>query len=539
MDEEEGTPSSPCGTRNHPSCRDGLVVRQTPHAGRGLFTTLAIGSGDVVGFYTGEAHLACDFDRFPDAEARNAYAVTLSPVPHVLSDLVASSHAVVCPCRGVSERHAPSTIVDTDRHPMSAANEPPKGERANLAMRQLNIVVSQCDPNVVRLIGRQDDARRVVRCCALIACRPIAEEEELTWHYGRGYASLRVLQGYRAGLAGRLPALCSSSDPYEIILRWGRPLPTDAVDRIGGGRFPPPPTLANRTALSSRPLSPPPESSRHQGDAREGVYELLLTCNRCGRSAGLFDRVMRSVPAAWIVTDATPDALPRWIVRYGFRFIAHTSIDQSTDQWSVEVASASAPESAEPLRTVEDVFAVAGVGGEHLSSEAKARLMGAVCEVAMSEDAGSAMRALCALPSASYYELRALDLCQVRSLSDAAYMGRTDRLGVRHGAVLALDLRGTSFSPADAESDARPIESVRVLRGRMQVRLQGVARPVTFSNRRVASACGPSFRTFGSRLCGAPNYRTQMVRTLQTMRRSWLLIERCSRGGGFSFIGTH
>jgi hypothetical protein len=80
---------------------------------------------------------------------------------------------------------------------------------------------------------------------------------------------------------------------------------------------------------------------------------------------------------------------------------------------------------------------------------------------------------------------------------------------------------------------------VRVLRGRMQVRLKGEARPVTFSNRRVASACGPSFRTFGSRLRGAPNYRTQMVRTLQTMRRSWLLIERCPRGGGFSFIGTH
>jgi hypothetical protein len=282
--EEEGTPSSPCGTRNHPSCRDGLVVRQTPHSGRGLFTTLAIGSGDVVGFYTGEAHLACDFDRFPDAEARNAYAVTLSPVPHVLSDLVASSHAVVCPCRGVSERNEPSTIVDTDRHPMSAANEPPKGERANLAMRQLNIVVSQCDPNVVRLIGRQDDARRVVRCCALIACRPIAEEEELTWHYGRGYASLRVLQGYRAGLAGRLPALCSSSDPYEIILRWGRPLPTDAVDRIGGGRSPPSP-LANRTAPSSRPELPSRPPTRRATSVPSNRCACCAAGCRCGLKA--------------------------------------------------------------------------------------------------------------------------------------------------------------------------------------------------------------------------------------------------------------
>ena len=140
-------------------------------------------------------------------------------------------------------------MVDTDRHPMAAANEPRAGERANLAMRQLNIVVSQCDPNAVRLIGGLCDARRVVRCCALVACRPITEGEELTWHYGRGYAPLRLLRGYRAGGAGRLSV--HDSDLYQILNRWGRPLPVDAVDGIVG-------RSADASSSSTRPRSPTP-----------------------------------------------------------------------------------------------------------------------------------------------------------------------------------------------------------------------------------------------------------------------------------------
>ena len=51
---------------------------------------------------------------------------------------------------------------------------------------------------------------------ALYACQRIKKGDELTWHYGSGYATIREIVGYSAG---RRCTAKPSIPPHELVLR--------------------------------------------------------------------------------------------------------------------------------------------------------------------------------------------------------------------------------------------------------------------------------------------------------------------------------
>lgn len=199
-----------------------LAVRRTPDAGEGLFATAPIEEGHIVGFYTGEAFPEAAFDARHDAAARELYAMVV--------ELASQMRVVLSPVSSSTG----SLEAELRQHPLAAANEPRAGDRANTLMVHLEVDPAALTGAVRRSVraalrdqGRVSQPSRV-HLCVLVACRDVAADEELTWHYGDAYAALRRQRGYDVGEPGWIDER-RTADPYALLRRWKAPVPADAI----------------------------------------------------------------------------------------------------------------------------------------------------------------------------------------------------------------------------------------------------------------------------------------------------------------------
>lgn len=157
--------------------RSGLCVRPSPIAGNGLFAAAPISRDQAVGVWTGAHQVPADEwedDQYGCEIRYNDVAVVLTPVE--------------------------AGAVDYSKHPFAAMNEPAAATVAN--------VYSRLEENDE--VGSGDTLVMLV----FYAAAPIANQEELSWHYGKDYD-----RDYAVGApAPRVAAATSPSARFERML---------------------------------------------------------------------------------------------------------------------------------------------------------------------------------------------------------------------------------------------------------------------------------------------------------------------------------
>ena len=86
------------------------------------------------------------------------------------------------------------TVFDRNRRPLANMNEPLEHTHANCCM-----IVQDFLPHEVLDVPHTEDSARFFRGLVCFTCEDVKKEQELTWHYGRHYASHREQEGYKAG----------------------------------------------------------------------------------------------------------------------------------------------------------------------------------------------------------------------------------------------------------------------------------------------------------------------------------------------------
>ena len=209
-----------------PSCIRDLYADSSPLGGLGLFSSVDIARGTVIGFYTGEALSSRAYMQLPGRGQRDLYAITLPAIdnePTILSPSLTGTGS-----------------VDPHRFPLACANEPPRKRNANMVVRVLILQKRDLQrQGLEEFVSFRDKTK--LHCVAFVACRSIRAGEELTWHYGAGYDPHRV--GYSVGKSCSLKSHWvspldvhkrSKSKPVEVLpgvlRRWNRTVPPNATD---------------------------------------------------------------------------------------------------------------------------------------------------------------------------------------------------------------------------------------------------------------------------------------------------------------------
>jgi hypothetical protein len=130
----------------------------------GLFTTATIQQDAAIGLWSGR-RLAMSSDE------RDEYAMELSLQPY--------ENVVITP-------KSTNGVVDYEQHPLAAINEPPPGKMANV---------------YPRVEDHDDGEGRAIAVVVFYAARTIKRGQELLWHYGKKYESIR---NYPVGRAARV-----------------------------------------------------------------------------------------------------------------------------------------------------------------------------------------------------------------------------------------------------------------------------------------------------------------------------------------------
>ena len=133
----------------------------------GLFTSVPIRSGKLIGLFTGEMIPNDTYENLsPDLKRRlGKYAVSMDE----------SVDVTVSPISPLSSHER----FNCTENPLALANEPGKGDTANMFAE-------------TRLI---DTGLVQVACVCMYACVPVASNTELTWYYGDSYQR----DGYSVG----------------------------------------------------------------------------------------------------------------------------------------------------------------------------------------------------------------------------------------------------------------------------------------------------------------------------------------------------
>ena len=183
--------------------RTGLYVARSG-AGMGLFSSVAVPAGSLLGYFGGTWQTASAYAELPMArqEVLNRYSVDVQPQ---LEGRQPEDMVVAPPIASGEQR------PNLSRYPLAAMNEPSLGNRANAAFQRVQLSV---DDVRGRVLDQERDGEWVG--LAVYACSAIAQGEEIKAHYGPGYP--RGHYGYAAG------------EPCEI--------PYDAESPLALGRVP-------------------------------------------------------------------------------------------------------------------------------------------------------------------------------------------------------------------------------------------------------------------------------------------------------------
>jgi hypothetical protein len=213
----------------NPSRRNDLYMRRSkvrdamtglPIDELGLFTSVALPAGALVGFYTGHFIDEERYTALPERarELLNRYAVGIDE--HELT---------IAPPMAVGANHP-----DFQMHAMGLINEPSEGERSNV-FAQTRVL---------------DTGYHQVVCVLMYTCRPIGPNGELLWWYGGAYnRDGRYVPGEgctaesinAARLEDPLPMLMACVGMAHVY----HPLPEHS-DASSGDEWLPPPTRRKR-----------------------------------------------------------------------------------------------------------------------------------------------------------------------------------------------------------------------------------------------------------------------------------------------------
>eukprot|EP00966_Prymnesium_polylepis_P293045 6768703-Prymnesium_polylepis.1 len=164
--------------------RGGLYVANSA-AGAGLFTSVAVPAGALVGYFGGVWRTDSEYADLPAAQQRllDQYAATVKPE----LDGLQPEAVVVAPPIAVGQQRP-----DLRRYPLAAANEPLVGQVANAAFQRVQLSV---DDVIGRVLDHQMDGEFVG--LAVYTCSAIGANREVLLHYGPDYRRARY--GYQAG----------------------------------------------------------------------------------------------------------------------------------------------------------------------------------------------------------------------------------------------------------------------------------------------------------------------------------------------------
>ena len=181
--------------------RGGLYVANSA-AGAGLFTSVAVPAGALVGYFGGVWRTDSEYADLPAAQQRllDQYAATVKPE----LDGLQPEAVVVAPPIAVGQQRP-----DLRRYPLAAANEPLVGQVANAAFQRVQLSV---DDVIGRVLDHQMDGEFVG--LAVYTCSAIAANREVLLHYGPDYQRARY--GYQAGEP------CELQEDTESPLALGR-----------------------------------------------------------------------------------------------------------------------------------------------------------------------------------------------------------------------------------------------------------------------------------------------------------------------------
>jgi hypothetical protein len=205
-------------------------VRASSISGMGLFATVPLRRGDLIGFYSGTEISTTQYHRLtPD---QRSYVMEIVP--------------------GVFFAPNPKTDV------LSRVNEPVEGKRANVSCQQFALGAE----------GRKSTALAVA--ISFVVAEPVAANTELTAHYGGTYDSERARRRYRVGTPARTVA-AHEMQPVHDVFRF---LPLEcfvSTERAGGALL-----GGTATPQHRRPVGRPPvdraTGSSMTWDASHGRY---------------------------------------------------------------------------------------------------------------------------------------------------------------------------------------------------------------------------------------------------------------------------
>jgi hypothetical protein len=170
--------------------RDGLYVSRSA-AGFGLFSSVAIPAGALLGYFGGNWRTESEYSDLPAAQQRllDQYSATVQPE---LDGLQPEPLVVAPPIAAGQQR------PNLQRYPLAAANEPPADRRANAAFQRVQLSVDDVSG---RVLDDQADGEWVG--LVVYACSAIATDQEITVHYGADFPRARY--GYQTGEPCELP----------------------------------------------------------------------------------------------------------------------------------------------------------------------------------------------------------------------------------------------------------------------------------------------------------------------------------------------